>query len=206
MKRLFLRSIREHGTKRIPINSQPRGKVVLGMRSLGHSSVAFEFFTLNILFLHSFVLELIGSRAGKEAFHAGRLSEAISHFEEAARDDPSFVYAWVQLGIAQAENDHDDLAIQAFQEALKIEPNNLQVPITSILFRRRFALLLSPFMCRLSILSLSRRQTSTMSPCLLTPSNVGFSRILTTIHSLHCLRLPFQILARLKNYSLQLQG
>jgi len=55
----------------------------------------------------------------------GNLSLAALAFEAAVQRDPQHVQAWTMLGSAQAQNEKELPAIRALEQALKIEPNNL---------------------------------------------------------------------------------
>lgn len=54
----------------------------------------------------------------------GNLSLAALAFEAAIQKDPTHVEAWVQLGIAQAQNEKETAAIRALEQAKRIDPNN----------------------------------------------------------------------------------
>ncbi len=54
----------------------------------------------------------------------GNLSLAALAFEAAIQKDPTHVEAWVQLGIAQAQNEKETAAIRALEQAKKLDPNN----------------------------------------------------------------------------------
>lgn len=55
----------------------------------------------------------------------GNLSLAALAFEAAVQKDPQHVRAWTMLGAAQAQNEKELPAIRALEQALKIDPNNL---------------------------------------------------------------------------------
>ncbi|KAJ5528134.1 hypothetical protein N7513_012293 [Penicillium frequentans] len=55
----------------------------------------------------------------------GNLSLAALAFEAAVQKDPQHVKAWTMLGSAQAQNEKELPAIRALEQALKIEPGNL---------------------------------------------------------------------------------
>ena len=55
----------------------------------------------------------------------GNLSLAALAFEAAVQKQPEFIEAWVALGQAQAQNEKEQPAIRALEQALKIDPNNL---------------------------------------------------------------------------------
>lgn len=62
---------------------------------------------------------------GKKLFLEGNISDSILAFEAEVQINPSNVEGWLQLGIAQAENENDKKAISAFQEIVtKLEPMN----------------------------------------------------------------------------------
>lgn len=55
----------------------------------------------------------------------GNLSLAALAFEAAVQEDPQHVQAWTMLGSAQAQNEKEIPAIRALEQALNIDPNNL---------------------------------------------------------------------------------
>ena len=55
----------------------------------------------------------------------GNLSLAALAFEAAVQKHPGHVDAWVYLGSAQAQNEKEEAAIRAFEQAIKLDPNNL---------------------------------------------------------------------------------
>lgn len=55
----------------------------------------------------------------------GNLSLAALAFEAAVQRQPEFVEAWVALGQAQAQNEKEAPAIRALEQALKLDPRNL---------------------------------------------------------------------------------
>ncbi|KAI1336847.1 tetratricopeptide [Xylariaceae sp. FL0016] len=60
----------------------------------------------------------------------GNLSLAALAFEAAAQKEPSHVEAWVQLGLAQAQNEKETAAIRALEQAKNIDPNNATALMT----------------------------------------------------------------------------
>ncbi|KAI1390280.1 TPR-like protein [Hypoxylon trugodes] len=60
----------------------------------------------------------------------GNLSLAALAFEAAAHKDPTHVEAWVQLGMAQAQNEKETAAIRALEQAKKLDPNNAPALMT----------------------------------------------------------------------------
>ncbi|GAP83607.2 putative peroxisomal targeting signal receptor [Rosellinia necatrix] len=54
----------------------------------------------------------------------GNLSLAALAFEAAIQKDPTHVEAWVQLGIAQAQNEKETAAIRALEQAKNLDPNS----------------------------------------------------------------------------------
>lgn len=62
---------------------------------------------------------------GIHLFDEGKLSESILAFEAAVQQDPTNSESWTKLGIAQAENDKDRLAIQALEQAVAVDHGNL---------------------------------------------------------------------------------
>lgn len=55
----------------------------------------------------------------------GNLSLAALAFEAAVQKDPQHVQAWTMLGAAQAQNEKELPAIRALEQALKVDPSNL---------------------------------------------------------------------------------
>ncbi|OQO06202.1 hypothetical protein B0A48_08790 [Cryoendolithus antarcticus] len=55
----------------------------------------------------------------------GNLSLAALAFEAAVQKDSNFTEAWVALGQAQAQNEKESPAIRALEQALKLDPDNL---------------------------------------------------------------------------------
>ncbi|KAL7628594.1 Peroxisomal membrane signal receptor PTS1 [Parahypoxylon ruwenzoriense] len=60
----------------------------------------------------------------------GNLSLAALAFEAAVQKDPTHVEAWVQLGMAQAQNEKETAAIRALEQAKKLDPNNAPALMT----------------------------------------------------------------------------
>jgi peroxin-5 len=56
----------------------------------------------------------------------GNLSLAALAFEAAVQKDPQHVAAWTKLGAAQAQNEKETPAIRAMEQALKLDPSNLE--------------------------------------------------------------------------------
>lgn len=56
----------------------------------------------------------------------GNLSLASLAFEAAVQQDPQHTAAWVALGSAQAQNEKETPAIRALEQALKLDPSNLE--------------------------------------------------------------------------------
>ncbi|KAF2198431.1 TPR-like protein [Delitschia confertaspora ATCC 74209] len=56
----------------------------------------------------------------------GNLSLAALAFEAAVQKDPQHVAAWTKLGAAQAQNEKETPAIRALEQALKLDPANLE--------------------------------------------------------------------------------
>ncbi|KAK6948458.1 hypothetical protein Daesc_010224 [Daldinia eschscholtzii] len=60
----------------------------------------------------------------------GNLSLASLAFEAAVQKDPKHVEAWVQLGMAQAQNEKETAAIRALEQAKNLDPNNAPALMT----------------------------------------------------------------------------
>ena len=56
----------------------------------------------------------------------GNLSLAALAFEAAVQKDPQHIAAWVKLGESQAQNEKETPAIRALEQALKLDPSNLE--------------------------------------------------------------------------------
>lgn len=56
----------------------------------------------------------------------GNLSLAALAFEAAVQQNQEHVEAWVYLGLAQAQNEKETAAIRALEQAVRLDPNNLE--------------------------------------------------------------------------------
>eukprot|EP01125_Pyxidicula_operculata_P006415 TRINITY_DN2225_c0_g1_i2.p1 TRINITY_DN2225_c0_g1~~TRINITY_DN2225_c0_g1_i2.p1 ORF type:complete len:704 (-),score=174.46 TRINITY_DN2225_c0_g1_i2:125-2236(-) len=63
---------------------------------------------------------------GLELFNAGDIPKAILAFEAAVAQNDKDANAWCKLGLAQAENDKDNLAIKALEQSIAVQPDNLE--------------------------------------------------------------------------------
>ncbi|KAK6732447.1 hypothetical protein RB195_016683 [Necator americanus] len=61
---------------------------------------------------------------GDRLMQAGDLGNAMLAYEAAVQKNPRDAEAWCRLGLSHAENEHDRAAIVAFNNCLKIQPNN----------------------------------------------------------------------------------
>ncbi|KAL6733598.1 hypothetical protein Aduo_004231 [Ancylostoma duodenale] len=61
---------------------------------------------------------------GDRLMQAGDLGNAMLAYEAAVQKNPRDAEAWCRLGLSHAENEHDSKAIAAFNNCLKIQPNN----------------------------------------------------------------------------------
>jgi Flp pilus assembly protein TadD len=57
----------------------------------------------------------------------GRLVEALEQFHRAVRLSPTYAKAWIKLGVAQQELGLPDDAADAFQQALEIQPQYVEL-------------------------------------------------------------------------------
>ena len=60
---------------------------------------------------------------GGEAFNNGQYDQAITHYNKALAQNPSYAEAYVNRGIAHARQGKSDLAIADFNQALELNPN-----------------------------------------------------------------------------------
>ncbi|UAK34825.1 tetratricopeptide repeat protein [Nocardia asteroides] len=75
---------------------------------------------------------------GESAFSASDYDEAIRHFTEVTRLDPSFAPAWRQLGVAQSRQGALDLAIDSIRQAVVLDRNDAETySILGGIFRRK---------------------------------------------------------------------
>ena len=84
-------------------------------------------------FLALVVLCLAGSALAESARHHydrgtaacqnGQYDQAVSHYNQALAQNPSYAEAYVNRGIAQARQGKPDQAIADFNQALKLNPN-----------------------------------------------------------------------------------
>jgi len=57
---------------------------------------------------------------------AGSVLPAIREFRAVVEKDPNHDRAWQNMGVLYAKSESYDEAVQAFEEALRINPNNRQ--------------------------------------------------------------------------------
>ena len=91
----------------------------------------FDFFvTTSNTFISHEIIDDVGASAiyhtnhGGLAIRAGDLDEALHQLGLAVELAPEWVPAWVDLGVALSRNGEIDAALEAFQRALAIEPEN----------------------------------------------------------------------------------
>jgi Flp pilus assembly protein TadD len=61
---------------------------------------------------------------GMALFHAGRVTEAVEHFEQALRIEPDYVDAHFDLGLALEKLGRTPEAIEQYQQTLKLRPDS----------------------------------------------------------------------------------
>lgn len=64
---------------------------------------------------------------GDNLMRNGDIGNAMLAYEAAVQKDPQDARAWCKLGLAHAENEKDQLAMQAFQKCLQIDAGNKEV-------------------------------------------------------------------------------
>ena len=72
---------------------------------------------------------------GIEVALSGLWREAIYRWERASVMDPGYAAAWNNLGIAYEQDGRFDAALEAYEKALDLEPDNLMMQQNYDLFR-----------------------------------------------------------------------
>jgi Tfp pilus assembly protein PilF len=72
---------------------------------------------------------------GIEVAQSGLWQEAIYRWERASVMDPEYAAAWNNLGIAYEQDGQFDAALEAYEKALDLEPDNLMIQQNYDLFR-----------------------------------------------------------------------
>lgn len=73
---------------------------------------------------NSFLTSANPMSEGDRLMQQGDLGNAILAYEAAVQKNPSDAEAWCRLGLSHAENENDAKAIAAFNNCLRIQPNN----------------------------------------------------------------------------------
>ncbi len=72
---------------------------------------------------------------GIEVAQSGLWQEAIYRWARASVIDPDYAAAWNNLGIAYEQDGRFDAALEAYEKALDLEPDNLMIQQNYDLFR-----------------------------------------------------------------------
>lgn len=78
----------------------------------------------------------------KDMFSQGRLDSAVLAYEAYLHESPLDTQVWMDLGLAHAENDNDEKAIQALKKSIECNPMNLDayLPLTASLTNETYKL------------------------------------------------------------------
>ena len=72
---------------------------------------------------------------GAQAFRNAQYAEAVEHFKTAVELDPTYAAAYNNLAVAYEHEGQFSKAREAYERALKLEPNNFQIRQNYDLFR-----------------------------------------------------------------------
>lgn len=72
----------------------------------------------------NYAIALYFSNVAVEAMQAGNSKDAFRYLKKGIETDPDVVGLWVNLGVLYSRNEHYDMAVQAYQQALSIQASN----------------------------------------------------------------------------------
>jgi Flp pilus assembly protein TadD len=71
-----------------------------------------------------YAIALYFSNVAVEAMQAGRPEKAFRYLKKGIETDPGIADLWVNLGVLYSRNENYDMAVEAYQQALAIQPSN----------------------------------------------------------------------------------
>lgn len=85
----------------------------------------------------NYAIALYFSNVAVESMQAGKSRKAFRYLKKGIETDPAIAGLWVNLGVLYSRNGHDDMAAQAYEQALRIQPSNKSalMNLTSVLHR-----------------------------------------------------------------------
>jgi tetratricopeptide (TPR) repeat protein len=107
----------------VPDRTRPEALVIDEIGYSAPESMAYQGHVADLLNSSQYAFE----RGMRIVSHDENLSLAVLAFEEACRAQPIYFDAWKMLGSVLADLQREAEAIAAFQEALKLKPNNLEI-------------------------------------------------------------------------------
>ena len=72
----------------------------------------------------NYAIALYFSNVAVESMQAGESREAFRYLKKGIETDPAIAGIWVNLGVMYSRNGHHNMAAQAYQQALSIQPSN----------------------------------------------------------------------------------
>lgn len=72
----------------------------------------------------NYAIALYFSNVAVESMQAGRSEQAFRYLKKGIETDPEIAGLWVNLGVLYSRNKRHDMAVQAYQQALSIQPSN----------------------------------------------------------------------------------